>query len=89
MCTIIIHNVYVHQEAKPEALKLELSNSKHIVVGDFNSRHTDWEPLSDIVATPEGDSKKRGDFLHTFLQNDPNLVMLNHNHTATTSKIPL
>ena len=84
---ISIHNLYVHQGSDLKDLDLSVSNSKHILVGDFNSRHIDWEPLS-ISSHPvsqHGKAKQRGNHLHALLQNDPNLVLVNSNHVATTA----
>ena len=81
-----VHNIYVHQDSNLRDLNLDLPKSRHILVGDFNSRHPDWEPLSPsaLPAIIKGNSKQRGDILHSAIQNDPNLILINANHTATT-----
>ena len=74
---ITIHNVYVHQETPPSSLHFNLSQGRHAIVGDFNARHTEWEPNSEIYSP-------RGKALHSLILDSQNLVLANIPKVPTT-----
>ena len=76
---IAIHNVYVHQNCDPKSLSLKVPSGKHIVAGDFNARHREWEPLS-----KQNVSNPRGNKLFSLIQENPKLVLCNTPRMPTT-----
>ena len=73
-----VNNIYTHQGAKPQNLVLNPSSKKCITVGDFNSRHEEWEPVTRSPPTETG----MGNKLHTLIQASPNIIL------ANTPRIP-
>lgn len=75
----IVNNIYTHQKAKPASLVLNTSGKKTITVGDFNSRHEDWEPT-----TRNSPSDGMGNKLHSLIQTSQNIVLANTPRVPTT-----
>ena len=75
-----INNVYIHQKANPTNLILNSPTQKCLTVGDFNSRHQEWEPLSRAPTSSPG----MGNKLHTLIQTNPNVILVNTPRTPTT-----
>ena len=78
---ITIHNIYVHQEADPKALNIKLPKGKHLLVGDFNARHIQWEPITRTAIT-----NARGSKLFSLIEESANLVLCNSPHGPTTTE---
>ena len=76
----IVNNVYIHQGAKPQNLVLKPPSTKCITVGDFNSRHEEWEPET---RSPPSDTGM-GNRLNALIQASPNIVMANTPRIPTT-----
>ena len=65
-----IHNVYFHNKTPNSSLCLDLPKGKHAIVGDFNARHSEWEPNdSESINSP------RGRPLHPIIMNAHHLVL--------------
>ncbi|MCP5014919.1 MAG: hypothetical protein GY938_06490, partial [Ketobacter sp.] len=75
-----VNNIYTHQGAKPQNLVLNPSSKKCITVGDFNSRHAEWEPVTRSPPTETG----MGNKLHTLIQASPNIILANTPRIPTT-----
>jgi len=76
---LTIHNVYVHHESSPSSISLDLPNGNHVIAGDFNARHEEWEPNEcDMIKSPRGKS------LHNQILNAKHLVLANQSKVATT-----
>ena len=76
---VTIHNVYVHHESPNSSLCLDLPKGNHVIVGDFNARHSEWEPNdSESINSP------RGKALHPIIMNAHHLVLANQPKVATT-----
>ena len=76
---LTVHNVYVHHESSPSSISLDLPDGKHVIAGDFNARHEEWEPNeSDKIFSPRGKS------LHHLILNAKHLVLVNQPKVATT-----
>ena len=78
--TITIHNIYVHQDSVPISLNLKMPKGKHLLLGDFNSRHHQWEPI-----TGKTICNKRGNRLYKLIEESSDLVLCNTQRVPTTT----
>ena len=76
----IVNNVYTHQGARPQNLILDPPSLKCITVGDFNSRHVEWEPETRKPPTDTAMGTK----LHSLIQSNPNTILVNTPRIPTT-----
>ena len=76
----IVNNIYTHQGARPQNLILNPPRAKCITVGDFNSRHPEWEPEGRNPPTDMYMCNK----LHSLLQSNPNTILINTPRVPTT-----
>ena len=76
---ILVHNVYIHHKNDHKSLRLKPTAGKHVITGDFNARHSEWETTKDqTVSTP------RGNKLYSIIQENPNLLLCNNPSFPTT-----
>ena len=76
----IVNNIYTHQGARPQNLILNPPRAKCITVGDFNSRHPEWEPEGRNPPT----DMSMGNKLHSLIQSNPNTILINTPRVPTT-----